>query len=273
MEGAEGYEIYVAIDETEMDFVGSTELTGFIYTKLEPNTRYRFRVQAVGRFASSPPSRMSNAVRTGRQVGPPDIDGGLADDTTFERQGDALRVTIGVEDYLKPTVIDINQQVYAGARRIVVSIPAKVIARPYSAEIRVLGKDFSMTLSPKAFETTKVLQHQEREDAGVRFEIAPHEGSLDLEGKTSLSPQYTLTAELFIGADTSRIEDFASSIEWVMEYDKVKADLRRLEDVALYRYDSYAGEWRHVSGRFSPSSTAVRASVHQAGRYAILGAR
>ena len=41
VEGAEGYEIFAVIDDNEMDFIGTTELTGFVFSDLEPTTDTR----------------------------------------------------------------------------------------------------------------------------------------------------------------------------------------------------------------------------------------
>ena len=197
----------------------------------------------------------------------------MTDNSLRKKDGDVLRVTIGIEDYLDTTTIDLTDKAYAGTKRTVVSIPARVIARAYSGNIIIKGKDFTLTLNPKAFDTSKAQQHKDRDDAGVRFEVTPYDGSLDLAGKTSLSPQYTLKSEFFLGTEATGIDQFASPIELVMEYDKAKADLRKLDDVALYRYDGYAGEWIHISQRLTKDSFTVKAVLNRAGRYAIIGAR
>ena len=90
---AEAYEIYVIIDD-DIDFIGTTEFTGFVYSDLEPNTRYRFVVKALGPFGASKPSERSNSVQTGRRVGAPDEDGELAEKTIKQKIGDVAQLVI-----------------------------------------------------------------------------------------------------------------------------------------------------------------------------------
>lgn len=71
VEGAEEYEIYSVEEEHEIELVGSTALTSFLYSDLEPRTRYRFIVKAIGNFGPSQPSAESNTVRTERKWGIP----------------------------------------------------------------------------------------------------------------------------------------------------------------------------------------------------------
>lgn len=273
VENAEGYEIFAIIDDNNMDFIGTTELTGFVFSDPQPNTRYTFVIKALGRFGSSPPSARSNTVRTGRRVGPPDDDGGLAEETTKDKVGDTLRIIIGTEDYKKDTTIDLTDINFVGAKIVAVTLPAEVIAKSNAGDIKLMGKDFTLKFNPKVFDTAKVRQHQDRRDAGVRFELALGDGSPDGGGRTTLSTQYVLKAEFYVGRDASSMDYLNNYMEFSLDYDRAKADLRKITDVALYRYDDGSGGWLKIYERYNSYDIVIRTTISRLGRYGIFGAR
>lgn len=270
---AEGYEIFAVVDDNEIDFVGSTELTSFIYRDLESDTRYRFIIKAIGPFGASPPSAESNTVRTGRRVGPPDEDGELAENTTKQKIGDTAHVVIGTEDYKENTTLDLTDTAFAGVKKAVINIPAEVATKSYTGSITIIGRDFTLKFSPEIFDTTKVRQNKDRRDAGIRFEISQYEGSPEVKDMTTLSNQYNLKAEFYLGKDISVIDHVRGTMDLIVEYDKTKADLRRLSQVALYKYDDYTSTWQHVSQRQWETDISIRTFINYMGRFAIMGSR
>ena len=273
VEGAEGYEIFAIIDDNEMDFIGTTSLTGFVFTDLEPNTRYTFVVKALGPFGSSPPSARSNTVRTGRRVGPPDEDGELVEETIKERIGDTVKVIIGTADYRKETMVDLTDISYAGAKAVVVTLPAEVIARSNAGNIRISGKDFNLRFNPSVFDTSRVRQYRDRRDAGVRFELKVADGNSNSQGRTLLSTPYAMTANFYLEKDMSPVDFLNGHMEFTLEYDRSKADLRRITDIALYRYDEAKGDWEQLFARYNSYDIVIATTINRLGTYAIFGAR
>lgn len=271
VEKAEGYEIYAVIDDHEIDFVGSTDLTSFVFSDLESNTRYKFIVKALGRFGSSPPSAESNSVKTGRRVGPPDDDGAIDEETTKRVEGDRAIISIGTEDYKDDQTIDLTELAIHGVKKVVISIPAEVVARSNSGDITIRGKDFTLKFNPSVFDTNKVREYRHRSDAGVRFEIAPYTGATNLKGNTALSMQYSLTANFFLEKDITPIENLVSVMSLVMEYDNAKANLRNLRNIKLVRYQGYTDTWESVIQ--DNLGTSIRAYIDKMGRYLIIGGR
>ncbi|MCR4430385.1 MAG: IPT/TIG domain-containing protein [Tepidanaerobacteraceae bacterium] len=273
VENAVEYEIYVVIDENETEFVGSTKLTSYLYTDLEPSTKYKFIVKAIGPFGSSQPSDVSNTVKTGSSAGPEDEDGNPVENTRMIKSGDTVNVIIGYSDYRKETVIDITIGELAGAKKVVVSIPAQVVVKKDSGNITITGVDFTVKLNPSAFNTSKLADKSNRNDAGVRFEISPYAESSDMAGKVGLSTQYELKAGLFVGNEATSMEYLASRIQLIMEYDSSRAALRKVDSIALSRYDDYKNTWERVAEKAGNGATSLAAYVERLGRYMIIGSR
>jgi len=267
------YEIYVVEDENETYFLDSTELTSYLYTDLEPRTRYKFIVKAIGPFGSSAPSAESNTVRTGSSVGPEDEDGELGENTRQQKSGDTANITVGFDDYDEATRIDLTAGELAGAKTVVVSIPAEVVAKKDSADITIIGVDFTLRLNPDAFASSRVTDEKGRSDAGVRFEVSPYTGSTELSGITSLSSQYMLKAEFFVGGETSSLEYLNSKIRLTMNYDVQKAELRRIDNISLGRYDDYQNTWEQLAQNTGDVGSTLTAYVDRLGRFMIIGSR
>ncbi|MDI3480616.1 MAG: hypothetical protein PWQ97_271 [Tepidanaerobacteraceae bacterium] len=273
VENAVEYEIYVVIDESETDFVGSTQLTSFLYTDLAPRTKYKFIVKAIGPFGSSLPSEESNTVKTGSSVGPEDEDGSPVENTRMQKSGDTVNVTVGYGDYREKTVIDITAGELAGAKKVVVSIPARVVVKKDSGDITIIGADFAVKLNPGAFNTSKVAEKSDRDDAGVRFEISPCAATGDMAGKVGLSTQYELKAEFFVGNAETSMEYLASRIQLTIDYDSARAALRRVGSIALSRYDDYKGTWEQVAKSSGDKGASLTANVERLGCYMVIGNR
>lgn len=273
VEGAEGYEIFAIVDDNQMDFIGTTNLTSFIFTDLEPNTRYYFVVKALGKFGSSAPSARSNTVRTGKRVGPSDEDGELVEETIKERTGDTVKVVIGTADYRKDTTVNLTDSSFAGARAVVVVLPAEVIARSNAGNIMIVGKDFNLKFNPSVFDTSRVRQYRDKRDAGVRFEIKVANGNVSSNGRTLLSTPYELTANFYVGKDMTAVDFLNGYMEFTLEYDRGKADLRRLTDIALYRCDEGSGDYQQLFARYNSYDVVITTTLNRLGTYAILGAR
>lgn len=269
VDGASEYEVYAVIDDNDIEFIGSTDLNSYMYSDLEANTRYKFIVKALGKFGSSPPSAESNTVRTGRTAGPVDEDGSIDEKTQKQIVGDTQNVSIGLDDYKTETRIDLTSQDFAGVQKAVVSIPVQVITKKDAADIIISGKDFIIKFNPAAFNTSKIYQYRTRSDAGVRFSVAPYKGSTDAKGRILLSQQYVLKADFYLGADSTSMEYLNSSMQITLEYDIARAGLRKLNSIALCRYDEYGDTWQEIAK--SAGGSAVSALVDSLGRFAVMG--
>lgn len=272
---AKEYEIYVVIGGSEIDLVGSTKLNSYVYTDLDPDTDYKFIVKAIGDFGSSAPSAESNTVTTGSKVGPPDNDGKLTDKTTMVKSGSTANVSIGEKDSDDgPITIDLTRGALAGCKEVVVSIPASVVSSRYADNIIILGKDFRIEFNPSVFDSSRIENNRSRYDAGVRFKVSTYAGSSELlsDGGTSLSTQYILEADIYVGKDFTKMDYTDSNFNITLDYDTAKAQMRRLGDITLNRYDSYGSKWV-AAGSAGIYDSAVSASVNRLGRYMVIGRR
>ncbi|MGF7185421.1 hypothetical protein GGQ84_001510 [Desulfitispora alkaliphila] len=274
--GAEYYEIYVVVDDNKREYIGSTELTSFTYQNPEPNTRYRFIVTAVGDYGSSPPSGESNVVRTGRDVGPPDDDGDIGEYTDSSRVGNTAQVSIGWRDFGRDGMtIDLTRGDLAGSDKLIVTMPARIIDDSRSGNVEVIGKDFNISFNPQAFNVREMRDNSRRNDAGVRLTISPYNGSENgRSGMTPLSTVYSIEADAFVGRESRSISQTAGNMRIVMDYDGQLADMRRLTNVRLFRYDEASAQWtalgQQSSGQFSSSVIGV---TNRLGKYGIMGSR
>ena len=141
------------------------------------------------------------------------------ENTTKERIGDTLRVIIGTDDYKKDITIDLNDSNYMGTKATVITLPAEVITKSNQGNIELVGRDYMLKFSPRVFDITKVRQHKDRSDAGVRFEIALNDGNQDGNGMTALSTQYILGAEFYVGKEISSMDYLNNYMEFSLNYD------------------------------------------------------
>jgi hypothetical protein len=275
--GAREYEIYVVIDDKEMELVGSTELNSFLYTDIKPRTRYKFIVKAVGDFGPSNPSKQSNTVKTGSRAGHPDEDGGLNEKTKIERTGEIVTVAIGEDDFDdRDITVDLTRGNLAGCREVIISMPASVVASIRANDITVIGKDFRIRFNPVAFNNSTVKNNKGREDAGVKFRIAPYNGGIDSKNSdiesASLSGKYILEANIFVGKNNTKMSYINSTIEITMDFDISKAQMRRYTFAGLNRYEDYEDGWIEL-GYTDGNSAAVTALTDKLGIFTVSGRR
>jgi len=273
VESAKGYEIYAVVDDNNIDFVGNTELTSFVYSDLEPYTRYKFVVKAMGDFGSSPPSAESNTVRTGGRVGPSDEDGGLVEETTTEKIGNTVRIVIGTKDYRKDITVNLADSNFLGANTVTITMPVEIISKSNSGDITILGKDFTLKFNPKAFYTSKVRQYEDKDNTGVRFEITYGTESTGFGNRTLLSGQLLMKAGLYVGSDTFDLDYLNDSMQFGVDFDRAKANLRKITNIALYRYDDAKGDWTSIYERYSGPDVSVKTTINRLGKYAVFGTR
>lgn len=62
-------------------------------------------------------------------------------------------------------------------------------------------------------------------------------------------------------------------MEFSLNYDSVKADMRRINDVTLYRYDDYSGDWQKIYERYNSYDVVIRTVIDRLGRYGVFGLR
>jgi hypothetical protein len=272
VEGAQEYEIYVVIDDHERYFVGSTELTSFVFEDLKPNRRYKFVVKAMGEFGNSKQSMESNEVKTGSEVGPPDDDGELGEYTKIERRGNAVNIIVGEQDADKELKVDLTRGELAGSKETIIRIPAVVVANTRAKNIIVTGKDFRIKLHPNAFYSSNIKDNKENKNAGVEFRIQPDSKNVLNSRQTALSPLYLLQAHVYIGQSKTPVTYIASNIQVTLDVDQTKRRMRRIQSLNLSVYDEETNEWLPVA-RDSINSFAVTGLTKQLGRFAIIGNR
>ena len=268
--GATEYEIFV-VEEEQSEFLGSTALTSYVYSDLMPNTRYKFIVTAIGNFGSSPPSAESNQVKTGSQVGAPDLDGAPGDNTILERSGTLARVQLGSKDReTVPLTIDLTRGTLAGATEVVIAIPASVVSKAGARDIHVQGKDFALKFNPAIFRVSRITDNRDRSDAGVRFYIHPAAGNTGTGGN-NLSPVYVLEASALVGTESWNLDYLASNLSLTLDYDQAKARLRRFNHISIHRFDAGTGGW--VALTPGQNTVTNQAALNRLGQYTIIGGR
>jgi hypothetical protein len=267
--GATQYETHVIIDR-QKEYIGSTPLTTFVYPNLKANTSYQFVVTAVGNFGSSPPSMKSNRVRTGARAGVPDSDGKPGEQSSMTRSGDTVYYTIGAEDTGNSWLLDLTQGELAGAQEVVVAIPAVLIARNSNSALRIKSLEYEVIINPAVFNSESVRAYAHRDDAGVRFRIAPAAGQTGLVPGNSLSTPYAFEAQFYQGLNHNSLDYLAGNFSMSLSYDQLKAQLRRLNQVQPYRFDLYQGKWVPLPGAYAAGGWH---SVNRLGIYSIIGNR
>ena len=217
--GASEYEIYVVRGSRE-EFLGSTRLSSYIFNDIEPRTRYRFIVKAVGDFGSSKPSQESNWVQTGSSVGPPDEDGKLGEKTEMKRQGSVALVNVGSRDNSRiPIQVDLTQGDLAGSSQVVVAIPASVAANSSSPDIDIQGRDFKLRFNPRVFNTALVNSNRHRDEAGVRLQMAPLTGTPPASSTNPVSYTHLQWGYYTITKNNSQQPVLSDGIqEWIFTY-------------------------------------------------------
>lgn len=270
VEGATGYDVYL-VEDDDLEFIGSTELTSYIYDDIDSKSSYKFVVKAVGEFGSSPPSEESNTVRTGSRAGPPDEDGEIGENTVIQRMGDTVYVNIGREEENRVVVIDLSSGALVGAQKVIVNIPAYIIDSGSVRLIRVQSDDFYLRFAPEVFRFPNVYASRNRDDAGIRFQITCCGTSPTVDRGHNLSPVYELRADFFAGKTIVPINYLIVPMYISLDYDRTKAYMRKLDEVALYRYDEYDNKWKTAGSVYSENMTLT--SVNRMGCYAVIGSR
>ncbi|RKD22005.1 IPT/TIG domain-containing protein [Caminicella sporogenes DSM 14501] len=267
------YEIYVVKNDREYEFIGSTKLTSFLYEELEPHTRYKFVVKAIGEYGSSKYSEESNEVKTGRRVGPEDDDEGLVENSKFEKIGNIAQVIIGTSDYDdEDIVIDLTKGNLVGSKEVVISMPAEVVASTDAKDIIVNGEDFRVKFNPKSFYSSKIDDNKRDEDSGVRFTIKPSENINMIGNSKSLSSVYELSADIFIGSEMFEISYLIAPVEVTLDVDIAKARMRKMKAVSLSLYDSYEDKWIPIA-MASDGDMSVTGLADSLGKFTIIGSR
>lgn len=270
--GAEEYEIYV-VENNQSQFIGTTAASTFIYEELEEDSWYKFIVKAVGDFGASKPSAESNRVRTGSDVGAPDTDGGINENTEQIKNGDTAIINVGTRDYDDKVIkVDLTRGELAGSREVIVVMPAKAVSSSRAQDVEINGEDFMLRLNPRVFEVDKLYRNRREANAGVRFKIAPSNNKSVQAGAKILSSTYLLEAQAFAGQDMSDIDYLTDNIYFALDFDQRKARLRRLSDTALYRYDEYTQKWES-SYYWKNTGFNGPVGINRLGRYAVMGNR
>ncbi|NMA23533.1 MAG: cell surface receptor IPT/TIG domain-containing protein, partial [Spirochaetales bacterium] len=272
--GATEYEIFVVTDDTKTELIGSTRLTSFAYSDLQPRTRYKFVVKAVGGYGSSEASWGSNIVRTGSVVGPPDEDGGLAENTSMTKTGNVANIVIGTKDRgITPVIVDLTEGSLAGSTEVVISMPANTIMKSGNRNVQVMGKDFSLNFKPSAFNVAVVRENSNKTDTGVRFIIAPDKGNTQIVSGNGLSTIYNLDATVYVGKENTVMDYLAGPLNLILDYDLQKANLRKLNYAGFSYFSPETNSWQSVGSLINTAINSVSGTINRLGRYAVVGSR
>ncbi|HZK57728.1 MAG TPA: hypothetical protein VFD17_05405, partial [Clostridia bacterium] len=254
--------------------IGSTRLTSFAYSDLQPRTRYKFVVKAVGGYGSSEASRESNIVRTGSIVGPPDEDGGLAENTSMTKTGNVANIVIGTKDKgTTPVIVDLTRGNLAGSTEAVISMPANTIMKSGNRNVQVIGKDFSLNFKPSVFNVAVVRENSNKTDAGVRFIIAPDRGNTQIVSGNGLSTVYNLDATAYVGKENTVMDYLAGPLNLILDYDLQKANLRKLNYAGFSYFSPETNSWQSVGSLINTAINSVSGTINRLGRYAVVGSR
>lgn len=280
VEDAKEYEIYAVIDYNydSSELIGTTELTSFIFQDIEPKTKYKFFIKAVGDFGSSDPSYYTSTLWTdSSHTGVKDADGGLNDYTKLKRIGDTANITLGSKDYYyKGNMIDLTKGDFAGSKELVMSIPAYIASQNSYWDITIITNDGRISFNPYAFNTAKIRDNRNKTDAGVRFKLSVIEGSNGLGGvntsQTTLSNQYILSAEVYIGNEKTKLDNLSAPMYLTIYYDTVKANMRKLTNISLSKYDPYLVRWSETAKK-SSEVEIIFGKIERLGTYQVIGGR
>jgi hypothetical protein len=268
---AKAYEVYVVEDGTQT-LVGTTEGAVFIFTRLKPRTEYWFIIKSIGEYLFSEPSRESNTVRTGRNVGPQTVDPGLGEVTTQIKQGSTANITVGTEDAKIPLVVDLTRGTLTGATEVSLLLPAQVVYSAASANIEVRGVDFYVKLNPSAFRVQQLESGRDDKSAGVKVTIAPRLAPGIPSPAGGLSAAYLLEASAYQGAQTQKLEYIGQNIEFALLYDQARAQMRRANYPTLYWYDSYTRQWT-TGYNWNLAYNGQSVLINRMGQYAVMNRR
>lgn len=275
VEGAKEYEIYVVIDDNQIEVIGSTKETSFVYEDIEPRTTYSFVVVALGDFGESKKSQESNEVKTGSSAGIEDEDGELNEKTEINISGPVAKVIIGTDDYDEELTLDLTRGTLMGAKTVEISMPAKIIAKYDSADITIIGPKYNLVLNPKAFYSSRVEEYRREDDAGVRFKLEEDNYNVDLPGNKlsvgSLSDQLIFEAQFYVGKDMSKMDYLNSSLNFTTDYDEAKARMRRFRNVTINKYDEYTNQWIPITDNTSVYPSSINTLVSEMGKYIVVG--
>lgn len=267
------YEIYVIIDNEDLDFVGTSTTNSFVFYEPERDSSYKFFIKAIGTDSYSRFSEMSNSVHTSDDIGPVDEDGSINEYIEKERNGDLATIKIGTRDYDDDLIeVDLRSGKLAACRGVEIIIPAKVICSSRAENIEIQGGDFILSFNPKAFRLDKLEQNRREKDAGVRFKIYPCNGTQAAGRAHSVSASYLLEATAFIGQQKIPVDYLADNMYFLLDYDQSKARMRRIKNIAMYRYDEYLQEWRS-SYYWQKSISSGPVPINRLGLYGVMGSR
>jgi hypothetical protein len=282
IEGATRYDIYMKTKKTTESaygaeqFVGSTATNGFVFTELSPKTSYIFIIRTVGGFGSSEPG-VSNAVGpTGDRVGIPDDDGKPDDKTSFKLNGEIASIIIGSEDFADKVIeVDLLRGNLAGAKRVIIQMPAAVVTSRRAKDVVVRGKDFTFRFNPQIFNVGRLTEMAKQDkSAGVRLAFEPFAGNTNLGTFLGMSTPYTMRADAYAGNQASPILTTVGKINMNLDYNKGLVGIRRLTQVQVRRHNPATNGWETIAtDRIDDLNSSIGATIDNMGRYIVTGSR
>jgi len=267
VEGAKGYDVY-AIEGGREYLVYSTSNTSYIYQDVKASTAYKFKIKAQGAVSASKYSRESNRVTTGKNAGYVDADSGLGEKTSMSISGTLASVTVGEDDADDTLRIDLTSGRLSGATTAVISMSSQVVRDSGAADITVIGRDFTLTFNPNAFDASGL---DSSGGSGVRLEIAKAavpSGSQD----AAVSSEYTLKAYAYSRSGQKQLDYMSESAMLELSFDPTKLGMRRYSKAELSYYDESQRVWKSAEGGTAYQNPAS-ARISRLGSYRVTGSR
>lgn len=267
--GAAYYEVYCQIDGDEPEVLGTTRTTAMVFEKYRDHARYCFLVKARNDSAISMGAGYSNQLYT-YQNGRGDLDGTLTEKTSVNPMGSQVMVRIGQEIKWGPFTLNLQNEL-AGAKEVVIAIPAELISSGEVKDIQVIGPDFRLRFNPVVFRGGMLGSELSGGDNGVRFSLlaaaAPYE-----KGVTMVSRVYQLSACAYSGSQQRPLEYLAGDIQFNLSSYPVRD--AAINKIKLARWqdnrDGTEHSWIGAKGSLNLSSRQGAFSTNRLGIFAII---
>lgn len=266
-----GYEIYVIIDDETPKYIGTTDMTTYIYEEIEEDREYVFKIKAIGNYSPSELSDKSNPVYTD-DFRKPDDDGGMVEDTVINRTGNIANVIIGNNDGDEKTTIDLLTGKLAGTKDVVITIPTEVITGWDTKDITVIGNDFTLNFNPKMFNTYEMEDYEDDLNTGVRFTINRENNNKQSNAITGLSTSYKLEANFYDNQIKRKIQN-VDNYNITLEYDRNKAKIRRIKNIQFKKYNEYTDTWETITSQEIGFNSSIETKLNTMGTFKIFGTR
>lgn len=283
IENATRYDVYVLKKYNGDDsynseeFIGSTTYNFYVFTDLEPNTKYKFVVKLVGKFTDSPPSAESNEVGpTGSTVGIPDTDNEPGEDTTFDSLGTSAIVVIGTNDYSDNgrIIIDLTSGRLAGSKTVKVIMPAKVITAGDAENIDIVSSGYTLSFNPSIFNVGKLQELSSNKNSGIELFIEPYNSNYNSGNYFSLSKPYLISARTYYENEYSGIGKTRGGMLLSLNYERGFISMRNLNKVHMIYFPSGSYDLQIIGQEAVDSlNSSITYNIDKLGAYFVTGSQ